>query len=82
MKAWVVGWNEPGRLPAIEPREYTSWQEAIDNLLNEVGYRALASGESLTDYLSASAALRNAERGVPLSFYYAGIVWWCADLER
>ena len=81
MKAWVAGWNAPGRLPDVEPQRYGTWDEAVNVLITEVGYRSLSADAPMVNYRTASATLRSARRDEPLSFYYAGTVWWIADLS-
>jgi len=89
MKRWIVGSNTPACLPDTDPTEHLDWQEAADHLLYLIGdhYDAVSPWEGLgrsskaaLNYLEARATVCAAKKEQPLSLFYAGKVYWLADL--
>lgn len=88
MTRWVLGSNEPGQLPDTEPTDHLDWSEAADRLLVQIGtlYDQMGTvggrktGAAALDFIAARATVCTAPPEQPLSLFYAGRVYWLADL--
>lgn len=84
-KMWSSGWNVPGYLPEVEPRNYHEWERSRDALMAALDDAAddwqEDSPESARLYAEARELFAALPNGAEATARIGNYVWWLASVD-